>query len=54
MRKPRWLTEKLIYNNDHEILQHVTVYALGENKELVKSENRHRHHKRKLLLIDEK
>ena len=52
MRTPRWQIDRLIYNNDHDVLQVVQVYAVGEIKEQVKAENRHRAHKRKLLLID--
>ena len=52
MRTPRWQINRLVYNHDNEVLQHVKVYAVGENKELVKRENRNVRHKRKLLLID--
>lgn len=52
MRVPRWYTNRLIYNRDNEILQLVQVYAHGENKELVKQENRNVKHKRNLLIVN--
>ena len=52
MRTPRWQINRLVYNDDNEVLQHIKVYAVGENKELVKRENRNTSHERKLLLID--
>jgi len=52
MRTPRWMVERKAINSERELLQVVEVYAVGENKELVKRENRKYTHKRKLLLID--
>ena len=52
MRTPRWQINRLVYNHDNEVLQHIKVYAVDENKELVKRENRNTEHKRKLSLID--
>lgn len=49
---PRWTTKRKIINRDNEILIIIQIYAKGENKELVKSENRGQKHKRELLLID--
>ena len=49
---PRWMVEQVQANREREVLQIVVVYAEGENKELVKRENRTIKHKRKLLLID--
>lgn len=51
MRTPRWMIERQ-YENNRELLQIVEVYAVGENKELVKKENKQWTHKRRLLLID--
>lgn len=49
---PRWMVERKSINRDREILPVIEIYAPGENKELVKSENRHWTHKRRLLLIE--
>ena len=51
MTTPRWMIEKY-ENNNRDILQVIEVYAEGENKELVKKENRKYTHKRRLLLVD--
>lgn len=48
---PRWMIERKHLKN-RELLQVIEVYAEGENKELVKSENRQWTHKRELLLIE--
>ena len=48
---PRWMIERKALKN-RELLQVIEVYAEGENKELVKSENRQWTHKRELLLIE--
>lgn len=52
MRTPRWMIERKYKNNSRDILQIIEVYAEGENKELVKTENRKWTHKRRLLLIE--
>ena len=49
---PRWMVERKAINRERELLQVVEVYAVGENKETVKAENRKWTHKRRLLLID--
>ncbi len=49
---PRWMVERDYKNSNHEMLQIVEVYAIGENKELVKKENKLWSHKRNLLLIE--
>lgn len=46
---PRWMVEKAFANQDREVLRTVIVYAEGENKELVKKENRGTRHQRKLI-----
>ena len=51
MTTPRWMVERK-YEKDRQLLQVVEVYAVGENKELVKKENRKYTHKRRLLLVD--
>lgn len=48
---PRWMTEKVFANDEREILHTVIVYAEGESKEIVKSENRDKRH---LILVDGK
>lgn len=48
---PRWMIERKHLKN-RELLQVIEVYAEGESKELVKSENRQWTHKRELLLIE--
>lgn len=48
---PRWMIERKYKNSCHEILQIVEVYAEGENKELVKKENKQWTHRRELLLV---
>lgn len=48
---PRWMIERKRIK-DNELLQVVEIYAVKENKEKVKKENRKWTHKRKLLLID--
>ena len=52
MATPRWMIERKHLKN-RELLQVIEVYAVGENKELVKKENRKWSHKRRLLLIEE-
>lgn len=47
----RWSVERKARTNEGDILQVVEVYAPGENKELVKRENKRWTHRRKLLLI---
>lgn len=49
---PRWLVERKYENNNREVLQVVEVYAEGENKEIVKKENKKWTHERKLLLLN--
>jgi len=48
MSKPRWMIERK-YERNRELYQLVEVYAEGENKELVKKENRRWTHKRYLI-----
>ncbi|MFA8439317.1 hypothetical protein ABU914_10575 [Bacillaceae bacterium YX66] len=48
---PRWMVERKVASIDRELLQVVEVYAEGENKELVKQENRQWTHRRELLLV---
>lgn len=50
---PRWMIERKFAGADRELLQVVEVYAVGENKELVKSENRQWTHQRELVLVPE-
>lgn len=47
---PRWMIERNFANWEREALQTIEVYAVGENKELVKAENRKWTHKRHLIL----
>lgn len=49
---PRWIVERKYSNSNHEVLQVIEVYAEGENKELVKSENKQWTYKKKLLLVE--
>lgn len=47
---PRWMIERKRKNSEHEILTVIEVYAASENKEVVKEENKHWTHKRRLIL----
>lgn len=47
----RWMIERDYKNNDHELLQLIKVYAPGENKELVKKENRKWTYERHLIKL---
>ncbi len=47
----RWSVERKAATNEGDLLQVVEVYAPGENKEVVKAENRQYTHRRELLLI---
>ena len=49
---PRWITDRNYKNSTHETLQVITVYAPGENKELVKKENKKWTHRRELVLVE--
>lgn len=49
---PRWAIERDFKNNDHELLQIVTIYAEGENAEFVKKDNKPWTHKRRLILVE--
>lgn len=49
---PRWTIERKATNKELDDLAVIEVYAVGENKELVKKENRKWTHKRKLLLVE--
>lgn len=49
---PRWMIERKYANNNHELLRVITVYAEGENKELVKSENKQWTYERELLMVE--
>ena len=48
--KPRWMVERK-YAKENKVYQVVEVYAEGEDKELVKEENKQWTSKRTLLLI---
>ena len=52
MTAPRWMIERQFANREREVLHRIEVYAEGDNKELVKKENRKYTHKRRLLLVD--
>ncbi len=47
----RWSVERKAATNEGDLLQVVEVYAPGENKEVVKAENRQYTHRRELLLV---
>ena len=47
--EPRWMIERKATNYDHEELRIIEVYAPGENKELVKKENKKWTYKRELI-----
>lgn len=49
---PRWMTERKHINKHNEILTVIEIYAPGENKELVRQENKNRKHRRELLLVE--
>lgn len=49
---PRWMIQRKYKDNCHELLQVITVYAPGENKEIVKKENREWTYERELLLVE--
>ena len=49
MSKPRWMITRKGRTYDGEELEIIEVYAPGENKELVKKENRRWTHKRYLV-----
>lgn len=51
MYEARWTVERRAKSIDHESLQVIEVYAPGENKELVRKENKQWTHRRKLLLV---
>lgn len=51
MATPRWMVERK-YEKNRELLTVIEVYAPGENKELVKKENKHWTHKRTLLKVN--
>lgn len=46
--KPRWMIERKYDNGQRELLLVIEVYAEGENKEVVKNENKQWTHKRSL------
>ena len=48
----RWVTEKLTYNQDRDILQVVTVYEDGINKEYIKNKYEKDSYKRYQLVKD--
>lgn len=48
---PRWMVERTYANEFREVLTVIEVYAVGENKETVKKENKHWKHKRRLLRV---
>lgn len=47
----RWSVERKALTREGDLLQVIEVYAPGENKELVKRENKRWTHRRELLLI---
>lgn len=47
--KPRWMIERKYDNGQRELLLVIEVYAEGENKEVVKNENKKWTHKRLLI-----
>lgn len=49
---PRWMVERKAVNREMDMLAVIEIYAVGENKELVKKENRQWSHKRRLLLVE--
>lgn len=49
---PRWMIERKYANKHREILTVIEIYAEGENKEIVRKENRDRPCKRELLLVE--
>lgn len=49
---PRWMIERKYANREREVLQVIEVYAEGENKEIVKSENKKWTYKKELLLVE--
>lgn len=49
---PRWTVSRKALNKDGDMLQIIEVYAEGENKEMVKQENRQWTHRRELLLME--
>lgn len=53
MVTPRWMTERKYANREREVLRVVEVYAAGENKELMKRENKQRKYKKELLFVEE-
>ncbi|GIN97847.1 hypothetical protein J6TS1_37170 [Siminovitchia terrae] len=50
----RWSVERKARTNEGDLLQVVEVYAPGENKEVVKAENRQYTHRRELLFVERK
>lgn len=48
----RWAVERKARTHEGDLLQVVEVYAEGENKELIKRENRQWSYQRSLLLLD--
>lgn len=48
--KPRWMIERKAINREEDVLQIIELYAPGENKELVKQENKKWTHKRELII----
>lgn len=48
--KPRWMVERKRTNYDRETLKIIEVYAMNENKEIVKQENKNWSHKRSLIV----
>lgn len=48
----RWMVERR-YEKNRELYQLVEIYADGEDKEIVKKENRKWTHKRRLIKVDD-
>ena len=47
---PRWMIERKSINSDRDLLQVIEIYAPGEDKELVKQENKQSTSKRSLII----
>ncbi len=49
---PRWMIERKATNFEREDLMVIEIYAPGENKELVREENKQWTYERELLLVE--
>ncbi len=48
---PRWMVQRKATNFELDDLMVIEIYATGENKELVREENKNWTHTRELLLV---